>query len=218
MVQRLRYVGLAPEAIFAEEPSPEAVIHMDIASATLDAPADSDLLYEGGLSRSAYTRRPGFYAPEGNFMYAFDIDSIAHLLYWTLGGYAFTADNPEVGLNLHEFWGSADSLLPSFVTRLGKDKFNAPSTDFEHVFRGCTVGQLGFSVSDAFAEVTADITAAKDGRDDIKDVGDLILPGSYPLAFHELTATIDGVDESANIKEVSFSINNNPSADDGRSI
>lgn len=217
MVTRLRYLGFAEEASYNEAPPPEATMHVDIASATLDAPTDPDLVYEGGLSRAARTRRPGFYSPSGNIVYAFDIDSVGHFLKWALGGYVFTADNPEIGLNTHEFYGVSDSLLPSFVSRLGKDKL-ADDINFEHVFSGCSIGQLAIATSDAMAQVTADVLSAKDARDDIKEISDLLLPDSFPLAFHELTASIAASDESTLIKSVELTVNNNASAEDGRSI
>lgn len=217
MVQRLRYLGTVKEASFNESTPPVATAHVDIASASLDAPTEPDIIYAGGLQRTAATRRPAFYSPSGNIVYAFDIDSIGEYLRYALGGYAFTLDDPEAGLNTHEFFGDATSTLPSFVARLGKDIL-ADDTNFEHVFSGCILGQISIAVSDALAEATLDITAARDSRADILAISDLILPSSYPLAFHELTAKIDTVDQSTLIKSAEFTINNNPSADDGRSI
>ncbi len=217
MVQRLRYLGTVKEATFNEAVPPVATAHVDIASASLDAPSEPDILYEGGLQRTAATRRPGFYSPSGNIVYAFDIDSIGEYLRYALGGYVFTADDPEIGLNTHEFYGSAEATLPSFVARLGKDVLT-DDTNFEHLFSGCVLGQIAFSVSDALAQATLDITAARDSRADILAISDLILPTSYPLAFHELTAKIDSVDQSVLLKSSELTINNNPSADDGRSI
>lgn len=216
-MERLRYLGVADEGSnYNPSVPPEATLHVDIASATLDAPADPDLVYEGGLGRSARTRRPGFYAPVGNLVYAFDIDSIADFLRWTLGGYVFTLDTPEAGLNTHEFYGTNESLLPSFTSRLGKDKL-ANDTDFEHVFTGCVVNQLALAASDNLAQATIDVQAARDYRDDIKAIADLLLPSSFPLAFHELTASLAG-DRSALIKSVELTVNNNASVADGRSI
>ncbi len=217
MVERLRYLGVASEATFNDPTPPAATLHVDIASATLDTPADPDLVYEGGLSRAATTRRPGFYSPSGNIVYAFDIDSIGEFLKWTLEGYVFTADDPEIGLNTHEFYGSSESLLPSFCARLGKDVLT-DNVNFEHVFSGCTIGQLAVATSDALAVVTADVVSATDSREDIKALEDLLLPATFPLAFHELTATLNTVDRSTLIKSVEWTVANNLSAEDGRSI
>ena len=217
MVERLRYLGVAEEATFNDPTPPAATLHVDIASASLDAPDSPDLVYDGGLSRSATTRRPGFYSPSGNIVYAFDIDSIGEFLKWTLEGYVFTVDVPEVGLNTHEFYGTSESLLPSFCARLGKDKLT-DNVNFEHVFSGCTVGQLAVATSDDMAQATVDVVAAQDSREDIKALTDLILPSSFPLAFHELTATIKAIDQTARIKSVEWTVANNLSGEDGRSI
>ena len=217
MVQRLRYFGSVKEATFNESTPPVATAHVDIASASLDAPSEPDIIYAGGLQRTAATRRPGFYAPAGNIVYAFDIDSIGEFLRYALGGYVFTVDVPEVGLNTHEFYGDASATLPSFVARLGKDIL-ADGTNFEHVFSGCTLSQIQVAVSDALAEATLDVQAAQDSRADILAITDLLLPTSYPLAFHEMTATLDGVDKSTLIKSAEFTINNNAASADGRSI
>ncbi len=217
MVQRLRYFGSVKEASFNEATPPVATAHVDIASASLDTPAEPDIIYAGGLQRTAQTRRPGFYSPAGNIVYAFDIDSIGEYLRYVLGGYVFTLDDPEAGLNTHEFYGDASATLPSFVARLGKDIL-ADATNFEHVFSGCTLSQLQVAVSDALAEATLDIQAARDSRADILAITDLLLPTSYPLAFHEMTASLDGADQSVLIKSAEFTINNNAAAADGRSI
>ncbi|KKK67680.1 hypothetical protein LCGC14_2951660, partial [marine sediment metagenome] len=217
MVQRLRYFGSVKETTFNEATPPVATAHVDIASATLDTPSEPDIIYAGGLQRTAKTRRPGFYAPAGNVVYAFDIDSIGEYLRYALGGYVFTAATPEATLNTHEFYGDASATLPSFVARLGKDKL-ADNTNFEHVFSGCTLNSLSIAVSDALAEATLDIQAAQDSRADILAVTDLLLPTSYPLAFHELIASLNSVDRSVLIKSAEFTINNNAAVGDGRSI
>ncbi|KKK94955.1 hypothetical protein LCGC14_2677640, partial [marine sediment metagenome] len=142
---------------------------------------------------------------------------IGQLLKYALEGYVFTADTPELGLNTHEFYGTSESLLPSFVARLGKDKLT-DAVNFEHVFSGCTIGQLAVATSDAMAQVTADVVAAVDSREDIKALTDLLLPSSFPLAFHELTASIKAVDTSVLIKSVEWTVANNLSGEDGRSI
>ncbi len=217
MVQRLRYFGSVKETTFNEATPPVATAHVDIASATLDTPSEPDIIYAGGLQRTAKTRRPGFYAPGGNIVYAFDIDSIGEFLRYALGGYTFTVDTPEVGLNTHEFYGDAGASLPSFVARLGKDIL-ADDTNFEHVFSGCTLSQIAIAVSDALAEATLDVQAARDSRADILAITDLILPSSYPLAFHELTVLLNSVDRSTHIKNAEFTVNNNAAVADGRSI
>ncbi len=303
----LRYLGLAEEASYNVSPAPVAGFHVDIASASLDTPPDTQMIYGGGLRRGAVTHRPGYYHPEGNIVYAFDIRTIAFLLKWALGGYEYTAPVPvavaevqtlflggadggtfvlgngtvwttaldwndsaatiqtaleviygagnvvvatdtdftitfatsvgdsnleahfsyltgatspaltldtpyaEVKDNLHEIWGSESNILPSFCARLGKDLF-------EHVFSGCVINSLEITVEGEFCQATANIIGAKDAKAAIKEIGDLLLPDEYPLAFHEVTSSIAAGDVSSLVKSLTLSINNNLSADAGRSI
>ena len=210
-----RYVGLSAEESFNQKDNPpEADFHVDITSATLDAPSDTQMFYGGGLQRSAKVHRPGFYSPDGNIVYAFDVRTITYLLAWTLGGYMFTED--AEGLNTHECYGSKDNILPSFVTRVGKDFF-------EHVFTGCVIDSLEIQVEDGFAVATATINAAQDAKDRLKEISELSLPEEYPLAFHEVTATKkdkdgNGEDISADVRSITININNNMDADQGRGL
>lgn len=206
-----RYLGLAEETSYNMETPPAAVVHLDIASASLDTPSDPNLIYGGGLQRSATLQRPGFYAPSGNIMYAFDVNSVIYLLKWGLGAYVFTSEGGTGTLNLHEFYGSADNVLDSFCARVGKDYF-------EHVFSGCVINSLELQVEGEFCNLTADIVAAKDSKDTIQAIADLSLPDAYPLAFHEVTASIDGSDLSAKVKTLNLSISNNMDAESGRGL
>lgn len=90
MTERLRYLGFAEEVTYNPDTPPAVVQHVDIASATLDTPPDTELVYAGGLGRAPRTRRPGYYAPGGNIVYAFDIKTIGWLLKWALGNYVYT--------------------------------------------------------------------------------------------------------------------------------
>lgn len=47
MVAVVRYAGFAEESSFAVSPAPDAVYHVDIASATLDAPTDPQIVFPG---------------------------------------------------------------------------------------------------------------------------------------------------------------------------
>ncbi len=212
-----RYIGLANESQFNEETPPEAVVHLDIASSTLDAPTDTQMFYGGGLQRSARLHRPGFYAPTGNLVYAFDIKTIGYLLAWALGGYGYEADGgTAVGHHKHQFYGSPLNILPSFVARVGKDHF-------EHIFSGCVINSLEIQVEDEFTMATADITAAKDSKGDLKEIPELLLPDEYPMAFYEVTAHKQYVGETDNeisavVKSVTITIDNNQDADAGRGL
>ena len=204
----LRYLGICEEISFAESPAPAAIIHMDIASASLDVPGDTEMIYGGGLSRGPHIHRPGFYAPSGDIVYAFDIRTIGFLLKWALGGYSFATGSP---LNTHTIYGSSKNILDSFCARVGKDLF-------EHVFSGCVINTLTLKVEGAYCELTASIMAAKDAKATLKALADLLLPTEYPLAFHEVTAKIATVDQSAKIKSLNIEISNNLSIESGKTI
>jgi len=208
----VRYAGVGAETVYGTAVA--AAQHVDIASATLDIPSDTELQHGGGIGRSASLHRPGFYAPTGNLVYAFDIHTIGWFLRWALGGYVYTAapgTPPEVGLHLHEIYGNESNNLPSFTTRLGKDLF-------EHVFSGCVVNSLEIAVSDGWAQATIDIAAQKDAKAVIQPVEDLLLPDAYPLAFHEVTASVNGGDISSKVRSVTISIVNNVDVANGRRI
>lgn len=204
----LRYLGICEESEYAEAPAPAATMHIDIASTTVDVPGDTQMIYGGGLARSPYIHRPGFYSPSGDIVYAFDIRTIGFFLKWALGGYDFLAGEP---LNTHTIYGANKNILDSFCARLGKDVF-------EHVFSGCVINTLTLKIEGAYCELTASIIAAKDSRVDLKALSELLLPDEYPLAFHEVTAKIATVDQSAKIKGLTLVIANNMSAEAGRTV
>lgn len=204
----LRYLGLAREDTFNPAVPPPATFFVDIASASLDAPADTQIIYEGGLTRGVRMHRPGFYAPTGNIVYAFDIRTIAFLLRCALGGYRFTVGTP---LNTHEIWSSSGNVMPSFTARLGKDHF-------EHVFTGCVINSLEITVEGEYCMATADVIAARDLKAAIKDRADITLPEEYPLVFHEVAASIEGINRSADVKSLTLSIGNNLSVEAGRGL
>jgi hypothetical protein len=205
----LRYAGFGNEATFGTEVP--ATFHVDIQSASLDAPSGTETYYQGGIGRGLRTRRPGFYAPSGNIVYGWDIRTIAAMLRWALGGYKFGAGSP----NLHEIWGSVDTILPSYTARIGKDLF-------EHVFGGCVTDKFELDLAADILQATSDIVARRDSKATIQDEEDLLLPDEFPLAFHEVTAVLNGDnsggDVSANIRALKLTIVNGVSADKGRGI
>lgn len=212
MVQILRYAAFAEESVYNETPTPAPAFYADIASASLDIPADTELTYEGGLSRGVRLHRPGFYAPSGNVVYADSVNSMARAFRWALGGYVFTGDSP---LNTHECFATEvidqEQGFPSFATRIGKDIF-------EHRFRGCVVNSLQLSIEDSFAEMTLDIVSAQDEKGDLDpDVIDK-LESTPPFVFHEATTTLAGSDDSALIQALTVTIENGADIEAGRSL
>lgn len=215
MSRILRYCKFAEEATVGEDPAPSPQITTDIASATLDAPSDTQQVWGGGIGRSARTHRPGYYSTSGNIVLPVDVHTVARFLKWALGGYVFTADTPEVGTNLHEFYGSTDTELPSFAALLGKDLF-------EHRFAGCMVSQLALAVSDGYAQITLDVLGGKDANAtlDQEVLGDLPLPP--PLTFPNFRVYVGGTDSgdevSAEVTSLTLTVNNNGAADAARGL
>lgn len=226
----LRYARIGVEEEFGiEVTDEEQLIDVDIASIGLDAPSDPVMRYNGGLSRSTHTSRPGPYIPSGNIEYAFDVQSIAHILYMAFGqmqtneGDLVTAEDGDTTyvdgqdeLHEHIFAPLRHSLtLPSGTFRLGKDHF-------EHVFTGVTINSVEFSMDNDFAFVTIDVSAQKDGKDDIEEIEDLKLSTAYPVAFYETSVEIGKVgeeqEEVANVESLSLTLSNNIDADSGISL
>lgn len=205
----LRYAGFTSETSFGMRGLGDP-FHVDVASSTLDVPADTNMIYGGGLGKSARTYRPGYYAPAGNVVYAFDIATIAPVLRWTLGGYKYTAGT-QPDPNKHAIWGTGDTVLPSFACDLGKDIF-------EHQFLGCVVSNLEIAVENEFCQATIGIMAQKDAKATLKAPSALKIPSEYPLAFHEVTAKIGDTDKSAMIKSLKLSVDNGVTADSGRTL
>jgi len=207
MTEPRRYAGFAEEEDFNPDTAPEAVFHIDIGSATLDAPSDPNLQFEGGMSRGRKTIRPGFYSPSGNIVYPIDIRSIGYWLKWTLGLYKFT--DGGVGANTHEIYPSEDIVLPSYTVRLGKD-------NFEHIFRGCVANGLEIKVEDDFVYATLDNIGARDSRGALKAVADLTLFTENQLSFVDTSLTLGASNYNCKIKGLTISITNGTDAKAGK--
>jgi len=206
---RLRYVGFAEELNYRPVTPPDAVFHVDIASASLDVPADPNLKFEGGLYRGLKTIRPGYYVPTGNIVYPADIRTIAYILKWALGMYKFTGGIGE-GLNTHEIYSAEELLLPSFTARLGKDVF-------EHIFTGCIVNSLELKVEGEYFYLTIDVVGGRDYKGVLKEIGDLLLPEEYPLSFIDTNMVIGEASAySCKFKSLTISIANNLAPDAGK--
>ncbi len=217
----LRYAGFGEEGTYGVRVEP--VFHLDISGSTLDAPADSEILFEGGMGRSTYIKRPGFYAPEGNVVFPVDVRTILYFLKWALGGYSFIggdSGNPEEFT--HNLWAQELALLPSFTTRIGKDHF-------EQVFGGCVLNSLGLEIGDGLITATLNAIAQRDYKGTLQDIDDLLLQDEYPLAFHEagikMCTVEDYVSDPGNLADITaklrnwdMNIENNASADGGRTV
>ena len=210
VTKRLRYAGFAQEAEYGTFEA-AATFHVDIASASLDTPSDAEILYSGGRGRSPAIRRPGFYSPEGDVVYAVDVETIAAILKWALGGYEFTAAEGEGTINTHEVWGYDQQTLDSFTAFVGKDAL-------EHVFAGCTLNSLELSVEGEFVQATLGIVGAEDKKVTLSAEGDLLLPDDYPMTFQHVKVENGASNISADVKSLTLSITNNADASAGRGM
>lgn len=216
MSKILRYAKFAEEAAFdlaAAAPAPQFTV--DIASATLDVPADTQAMWEGGIGRGPRSHRPGYYSLSGNVVHAADVHTLGWWLRWGLGGYVFTADDPVAGTNQHEAYGSTDTALPSFAAWLGKDVW-------EQVVRGCMVSQLQLAVSDGYAQLTVEILGAKDAKGALDETVLSRLPLPPPITFPQVRfwvgGTASGDERSKNITNLTLTINNNGDGPAGRGL
>ncbi len=211
MTEPRRYAGFAEEFSFNPESTPEAVFHIDIASASLDVPSDPNLHFEGGMSRGRKIIRPGYYVPAGSIIYPIDIRSIGYFLKWVLGSYKFTEG---VGTHTHEIYPSEDMVLPSYTVRLGKD-------NFEHIFRGCVMNGLELSIEDNFIFATLDNIGARDTKGALKEIADLILFNEHNLSFIDATLALGSnptVPYNCKIKGMTIAITNGADAGPGKGI
>ena len=204
--QILRYVGIGLENNYGEMVPP--VQFMDIASSSLDSPTETEIDYSGGLSRGTRVHRPGTYIPEGDLTYAIDIHSIGYLLMLTLGEWTQTGPDEEE-FYTYEMKNKKNGLtLPSASVYLGKDLF-------EHQFSGACVDQLELSIEDEYAEATVSFNTSKDKKGTLREERELVLPDAYPLVFHDLDLTLDGIDRGPDLESLTLTIANNTDAEAG---
>lgn len=207
-----RYAGFAEETSFNSATVPAEKFHVDIASAGIDIPAAKNVTVPGGLGKGPKRKVNTFHYPTGAVEYAVDLNTIGFFLKMTLGGYEFTDQITTGGtVNKHEFYGDKNAIPKSFITTVGKDKF-------EHLFTGCVVESMDINVSDSVITATVNIVGAKAQRRVIKLESELNIPDQYPLAMHEVTASIGAQNISTKVQNLSVSISNNASADAGKVI
>jgi hypothetical protein len=87
--------------------------------------------------------------------------------------------------------------MKSFSARVGKDVF-------EHLFTGCVVSTLSLELDDGFFTGSVDIVGGADQKGTLQAIPTFTQGEIY--ALHQVTAEINGVDESANIESFSISI------------
>jgi hypothetical protein len=197
-----RYLGFAEETTFGTAVA--AVETIDPGNAELDPAGDQALIYEG-VSRLDRIVAPAQYLSEGSIETSFDLEAFPWFLKWVLGGYSVSGTGPYV----HSFFPQDSALMKSFTARVGKDVF-------EHVFSGCVVGSLSLELDDSFLTASIDVLGGKDEKASLNATptftqGDIYAP-------HQVTATINGVDESAFIESFSITIETGADNESGVTI
>lgn len=208
----LRYAGFKEEEEFNDKNNTEEVdFHIDIASGGLDIPASKNEVVPSGIGKGARKKMPTFSYPEGAIEYAFDVETIGFFLKMALGGYMYNGSNPIA--DKHDYYGDNSSRPRSFLATLGKD-FT------EQVFTGCVVDSLELNVNDNTALATVNIVGAGYDRRNIKSEDELNISDEYPIAFSEVNVYINGRGNSISrkVKNLTLSISNNPSTDEGRTV
>ncbi|MDQ0418460.1 hypothetical protein J2Z48_002652 [Croceifilum oryzae] len=196
-----RYFGFGEEKEFGV-PVP-ATEMIDPESAELDPAGDQALIYEG-VSRLDRIVAPGIYRSEGSLSVPFDLKAFPYFLKWALGGYEVVGKEPSF---THRFYPKQSSLMDSFTARVGKDVF-------EHQFSGCVVSAVNLELDANFLIGSVDIIGGKDEKSTLQTnplftSGDIYSPS-------QVTATMNGLDESAYIQ--SFSIKIETGADNEKGV
>lgn len=207
MVGVYRYAGFGEEPTFGQGAA-EIAYYADIMSSSLDVPANTELMYAGGLGRGARLHRPGFYSPTGNIVMGESMSSLGRMLRRALGGYVFTGSSP---LNMHEIYAVNDTELPSFMTAIGKDVF-------QHLFYGCVVNSLQLEVSDGYLISTADIVASHDATSELQTNIEDELFSDPPFVFHEIAFWLGADNVSAKVSSMKLNISNSADAAAGRGL
>ncbi|MCH5586316.1 phage tail tube protein [Shimazuella sp. AN120528] len=198
-----RYFSYGEEATFGTPAL--AVETIDPESAELDPSGDQALIYEG-VSRLDRTVAPAFYRSEGSLSTPVDLTAFAWFLKWALGGYTVTGTAPSF---THHFFPEQSALMKSFTARVGKDVF-------EHIFTGCVVDSLSLELDDGFFVGSVDIAGGADQKGTLQANPTFTQGEIY--APHQVTAEINGVDESATIEKLSIKIETGADNEAGRTI
>jgi len=197
-----RYVGIGEEQEFGV--AAPAVEYMDPESAEIDPSGDQAIIYEGasGLDRIA---KPGAYFSEGSLTAPVDLIAFPWFFKWALGGYSKQGEGPYT----HTFFPQQSPLMKSFTARVGKDIF-------EHVFTGMVVSTLELALEDQLLLGTVEMLGGRDEKGTLADPVNFTQGPVY--AFHEVNATVDGVDESAALETFTLTIETGADNEAGRTI
>lgn len=201
-VDTFRYARFGVESTYHTVAA--AALDIESISNGLDSPDNPEVVIDSGMGRAPKTKVPGFYSSSGPIEYHPDIESIGWFWRWFLTGYQFTTGGGAPTPNTHEIYGTSSKTLKSITVREGKD-------NWEQIFLGCMLNTLDLKVdtSAQVATCTLGWIGGKDYPGSIQSAGALTLPSDIPLGFAEATVWIDEEDNSALMKSLTLSANNN---------
>lgn len=148
----------------------------------------------------------GNYFSEGSVTIPVDLTVFPWFLKFALGGYEVTGADTSF---THRFYPEQTALMPSFTARVGKDVF-------EHVFSGCVVSSMSLELDDNFLLASMDLLGGKDEKATLQATPTFTQGEIY--APHQITATVDGNDESAFIESFTITIEMNADNENGVTI
>ena len=199
---RVRYVGVAEESVFGQEPT-AITSYVDVASSSLDTPDTQAIFWQGVSERAAVVHAPGAYIPSGDIVAPVDAVMIGYLLKWTLGQVSTTRPDATGAPDVRRHTFTPANQLQSFTAAVGKDIF-------EHRFIGCVVDSMELSVEDEFATVTASIVARQDRK------ATLATPTFSDVSYFTFAQTIATVGTvQAPVESLTLSIANNADGEAG---
>lgn len=169
---------------------------------------DEPVKMEGG-SRASKGARAGYIKPTASFEGSVDLKRLGHYILGALGNYVFTAGGTDA--NVHEFYGSNLSKLPSFRGYFYYDYF-------VKYLGGMLVDGLKIeSGGDDFASISADFIYANEKKDEVEeaDFEEKEIDGAIPLMLYDLTVELDEISSATDIivSEVSLELKNNHNTD-----
>jgi hypothetical protein len=118
----ISYLGVGGEASFGGEAA--SLFYIDLATSDLDAPADSENIHPGGLTRFKRTKSPGMYICKGKVGFILDPDTWYYFLKYFLtdadtggdGSFAFTDNTTSVLAEAPASVTPADAATETFTT------------------------------------------------------------------------------------------------------
>lgn len=200
-IARVRYLGVGEEAAYGQQAT--ELMYADIASANLDTPDDSVIVWRGVANRAPTVVAPGPYVPAGEIVVPVDNLLFGYFLKWALGAVATSQPDPTGNPAVYQHtFTPADTLL-SFTAAVGKDIF-------EHVFLGCVIDELTIEAEKEFALATISVNAQKDKKADLA-TPDFAQGYYYP--FSRISVML-GVN-SLPVESLTLTITNNVDAKEG---